>query len=541
MSFKAIAARIAGGESVPPAELLPYLMLGRREERAEVNALLAEACLKSGREDRLRDARAFVRRAWLLGRFSPDLLPLYVEIHAALDDVAGIREAYKRAGIEAAARGDVSEALTYFDLWQYADWRYRRLDSFEYDFDVLDCVDGLARPHRFAPKPRAGLARSRKIRVAYLVKGITELGSVLVKVNLIFARHHDRSRVEPLFFAPESWRAVEQSGPAREHARLFEAAGCPLKTAPDMSVHHEQLRAVARTIYEARPDVLVVSAALCEFQHYYIAAMRPAPFVMALVQGPPPQYSPPALDYGIAWSKHPMMDSPLDCSWIPLRGEPVLRDGVTPYERSEFGIPDGAFVAASAGRHVKFQEPAFWREVLDLLRRHPQMYYLVTGARADQMPFLPPMITDDVRERVRFLEWRGDSYLRALCLADLVIDTYPSGGGGILLDALALGIPCVSFENDYMRRYDQTDWSLADEFIAVPELIAPRGDFEQLKRVVARLVEDEEFRRDAARRSHAHTVETRANPRLSVGECEDIYFRFLAERLAGQEDRADVR
>jgi glycosyltransferase involved in cell wall biosynthesis len=533
MSFDAILSRVASGESVTSSELLPYLCAERRERRAEVNRLLAGAYFQSGGGEDLQRAKVFIRRAWLLSRFSPDLLPLYTQIHSALDDIPGIREAYKRLGVAAASRGDVSEAIRYFDLWQYAYMQFKSLDKFEYDFDILECVDRLARPHRLSPKPRAGLLKGGKIRVAYLVKGITELGSVLVRVNLLFARYHDRARVEPMFFVPESGRAVLDSEAGREHVRLFESHGCELRTAPDMSVMGERLRAAARMIYDARPDILVASAALTQFQHYYITSLRPAPFVIGHIQGPPQQYAPPLLDYGVVWSKHPLIDCPVSCSWVPLRGDLPERDKITPYDRRDLGVPDGAFVVASAGRYVKFQEPAFWRAVLDLLGQFPHLHYLLMGAEEAQVPFLSPMLSQGVRARVHFLSWRGDSYLRGLCLADVLIDTFPSGGGGALLDALALGIPPVSFENNYMRLYDQTDWSLADEFIKVPELIVPRGDFDQMKRVVSRLVADPEYRRDVARRCQEYVLETRTKPPLSVRECEDIYLRFLEQRLSG--------
>jgi predicted O-linked N-acetylglucosamine transferase (SPINDLY family) len=37
------------------------------------------------------------------------------------------------------------------------------------------------------------------------------------------------------------------------------------------------------------------------------------------------------------------------------------------------------------------------------------------------------------------------------CLADVVIDTFPSGGGHVLIEAMALGIPFISFETTICR------------------------------------------------------------------------------------------
>jgi len=227
-----------------------------------------------------------------------------------------------------------------------------------------------------------------------------------------------------------------------------------------------------------------------------------------------------------------MIDCPVNCVRVPLRGDLPDRDKITSYERQELSIPDHALVVASAGRYVKFQESGFWRAVVDLLHEFPQMYYLVMGPDESQIPFLPDVLTPESKARIRFLSWRGDSYLRALCLADVLIDTFPSGGGGTLLDPLALGIPCVSFENNYMKLFDQTDWSLADEFINIPEMVVPRWDFDGMKRVVGHLLADENYRSEVARRSQEYIFETRTNPPLSVRECEDAYLRFIESRLS---------
>ena len=525
MSFDAVLSRIANGESFSSSELLPYLCLERQEERANINMRLAEAFWHSGREDDLKQAKVFIQRAWLLSRFSPALLPLYAQIYSARDDIPGIREAYKRVGMTMAAKGDVSEAIKYFDLWQYTYVEFRNLDKYEYDFDILDCMDRLARPYRFSRRRRR--IKDRKIRVAYLVKGIKELGSVLIKLNLLFARFHDRSRVEPLFFVPESEDEVIGSVEGGDIVRLFQSHGCKLIMGPNVQATDERLLAVARRIYKARADILVTSAALATFDHYFVTALRPAPITIGLVQGPPPQFTPLNLDWGIAWSRHPLMDCPVGCSWVSMEGDLPARSEIEPYDRRELNIPDNAFIVVSAGRYVKFQEPAFWRAIIDLLKQHPQMHYVAMGVEEFQVPFLSTMLSHEVRSRIRFLSWRGMEYQRALCLAEVLIDTFPSGGGGTLLDALNLGIPCVAFENNYLRLYDQTDWSPADELIDIPDLLIKRGDFQQMKLAVSRLVEDPQYRRDIARRSQEYIHKTRGNASRAVRKCEEVYARVL--------------
>jgi glycosyltransferase involved in cell wall biosynthesis len=531
MSLDAILSRIVMGEAVPQSELLPYLCLERREQRAYVNSILAAAYFKSGREANLQHAKVFIQRAWLLSRSSPQLLSLYKQIYSAVDDIPGIREAYKRVGMSMAAKGDISEAIKYFDLWQYTYVEFRNLDKYEYDLDILDCMDRLARPHRFSRKRRR--LRNKKIRVAYLVKGIKELGSVLIMLNLLFAQYHDRARVEPLFFVPESEDEVFGSVEGADILQLFESYGCKVVMGPNVQATAERLIAVARSIYRARSDILVTSAALATFDHCFIAALRPAPVTIGLVQGPPQQFAPLSLDWGIAWNKRPLMDCPVNCSPLHMEQHLADRDHVVPRNRGEFQLPDDACVIASAGRYVKFQDLEFWKTIVDILADHPDTYFMALGVEETQIPFLSAILSPAIKSQIRFTGWRGGDYLRIVCLADIFIDTFPSGGGGVLVDAMALGIPVVSFRDNYMNLYDQTDWSPAEEIFDVPDLIVPRSDFAQMKSVVSRLIEDREFRADRAQRCRAYMLENKGNPSRAVRSSEDLYARILKESLAG--------
>ena len=534
MSFDAILSRIAEREQVSSSELLPYLCLERREHRANVNTLLAKAYFQAGREPDIQQAKVFIQRAWLLSRFSPELLPLYIQIYSALDDISGIREAYKRVGMTMASKGNLSEAIRYFDLWQYGYAEFRNVDKYEYDFDILDCIDRIARSYKLSPKPRTANLKDGKLRVAYLVKGIVETGSILVTINLFYAQFHDRERVEPIFFVPESENSVLASTTGREHLQLFESYGCRVIMGPNVSTREDRLLAVARMIEEAQPDILVTSAALATFDHYFITSLRPAPVVIGLVQGPPQQFAPLALDWGIAWNNGPLMDCPVSCSPFHMEQHLPNREMIEPSKKSEFDLPEQSCLIASAGRYVKFQKPEFWKAIIDILNDHSETYYLAMGVEESQIPFLSSMLTPATRSQIRFMGWRGSDYLRTLCLADIYIDTFPSGGGGVLVDAMALGIPVVSFEDNYMKLYDQTDWSPASELFDVPELIVPRGDFTEMKSLVSHLIDNPEYRRELGQRCQTYMLETKGDPSRAVHKCEDLYRRILEQRSAGE-------
>ena len=78
----------------------------------------------------------------------------------------------------------------------------------------------------------------------------------------------------------------------------------------------------------------------------------------------------------------------------------------------------------------------------------------------------------------------------------VVVDTFPSGGGVVIKDAMALGAPVVSFKHDYMKTFSQTECSAAEEVIGMPELLIERGDFGMLNKVLSKLITNREYRED---------------------------------------------
>ncbi len=530
--FNEILACVAAGETIVPSELLPYLCSESREKRASVNRKLAETYAQVGTLEHLEQAKVFVRRAWLLSGFSADLLPLYIKIFSSLNDTETIREAYKRLGMQMASQGNITGAIRYFDLWQYAYAALNHVDRYEYDFDILESIDRLAMPHRQPVRINVKPLSGRKVHLAYLVKGITETGSVLLKISHMFAKLHDRLRFELTFFAPETKNVVLDSVMGKENLKLFRNAHCNVVLAPNSEKAEERLVGLARSISKANPDVLITSAVLANFEHCFVASLRPAPVVIGLIQGPPPQFATPALDWAIAWIKHPLMDCPVSCSLVDLEFALPRRDEITPYQRRVIHVPDDACILMSAGRHVKFQERAFWKAILDILGSYPQTYFFGVGVQEDQVPFLTPMIRAEIRSRIRFFNWRKEEdYLKVLCLGDILVDTFPSSGGVVLVDAMSLGIPIVSFKNDYMKLYNPVDWSLAEEIVDVPEILLPRGDFTQMNRLLSRLIEDRGYRDSIARRCQDHVSKTRGNPERAVRTCEDIYVKVLNAKL----------
>jgi glycosyltransferase involved in cell wall biosynthesis len=201
------------------------------------------------------------------------------------------------------------------------------------------------------------------------------------------------------------------------------------------------------------------------------------------------------------------------------------QDAGDAYSRATLGLPDEARVLMSAGRHPKFQSREFWQAIADLLAKHPHAYYVASGVREDEIPFLSSILSPELMARVLCLGWRND-FLKILPVADVVIDTYPNGGGLVIAQSMALGIPLVAHRNDYMRLFDQTQWSPVEDYITDPEIVIPRGDFDRFKSVVSRLIEDEKYRREVGDRCRAEHLR-HADPSRAIRGCEEVYARVL--------------
>jgi glycosyltransferase involved in cell wall biosynthesis len=389
----------------------------------------------------------------------------------------------------------------------------------------------MAEPWRFRQYAQSNLSGPRKVRLAYLLFGMSHTNSVLIKINRIFAQYHDKSRFVISFFVPESCESQQ----GMENIRIFKEYNCDVITTPGSINELPNLLSVGRQIYNYKPDILITSALLAEFEHYFIACLRPAHITVGLLQGPPPQFTAPCLDWSISWSKHPLIDSPCNCSLVNIGLHLPDIDSVTPYAKRDLNIPDDSQILLSAGRYVKFQNVDFWKTIVNILSLFPKVYYVVVGVSKDEIPFLDKLLTPDLAERIKLLGWRQDP-LNLFCLADVVVDTFPLGGGHVLIEAMALGIPFVSFENDYMKQFDPTDWSVADEFVSIPELIVKRGDFEQFKCVVSNLIEDKSYRSKMGKICREQIHLSMGSPEKGVRYFESILLDII-ERKSNHKGR----
>jgi glycosyltransferase involved in cell wall biosynthesis len=532
--LSSVIKSLQAGQPEDNSQLRRLLTLESKEDRYLVNSRLAAAYYDRyehlGDRKSLDYARACIDRALLLSRYSVDVLPLLVQINRPLDDVDAIRNALKRTGIEAASRGEFDAALNLFDRWIYANAEFKGNDVHSFDADVIACVERMGALHRF-PRGNDTPVEGRKLRLAYLTHGLRQPGSVLIKIDRAFARLHDKSRFEVAYFAADDPAAISASPDAQTAITDFRDSGCQFFVPPETQTTYERLLGVGQQIHDFGADVLVTSAALATFQNYLIASLRPAPVSIALNQGSTPQFSWHSFDHTINWFLTTLPDCPCDCSHVSLDLDLPRSEDITPTSRAQLTIPDGATILATGGRWHKFQRPEFWQVISALLSQLTDLYFVVLGINEDQVPFLDEIVTPEARRKIRFKPW-GQDYLAYLAAADLVVDSYPMGGGVLLMEAMSLGLPVLSFHHDYVAYYRNDDCSGGEEIVGLEELLIERGNFDQLKDRIAGLVRDPDRRRKLGEECRRLMQENHGKPSRMVQRCESIYESVFRERQA---------
>lgn len=228
--FRRLLAKISSGVEVSSSDLLPYISREDLKSRHEVNYMLAEAFNRAGNYEQ---AKVFIRRIWIFSRFDEKYLSLFIKIHVGCGDIASIREAHKTLGLRAADEKKIVEALNHFNAWQYAYAVHNGVDEYHYDFEVLDRIALLAKPHSFPTKEQQS-TKGRKIRLAYLMFGMTHVNSVIVKNTLTFAKYHDAAVFDVTFYIPEQESLISQRKESVDNINRIKALGWNVIVAPDI-------------------------------------------------------------------------------------------------------------------------------------------------------------------------------------------------------------------------------------------------------------------------------------------------------------------
>ncbi len=521
--FNDLLEKISRGVTISTSEILPFISQESLTDRLWINFYLAEAFHLIGKHEL---AKVFVQRVWLFSGQDEKYLQFYIDIHAACDDVDTIRDAHKVLGMKKADANLISEALEHFNDWQYAYSHHRNSDDYRYDTGVLERISLLAKPYAFPPRtvfPDHG----RKLRLAHLMFGLTHSNSVIVEISLLFAKYHDLSKFDVTFYVLDQESDILGYDEAVRTISLIKQFGWDVVIAPKSPSSEESLFRLARAIYDSNADILVTCAGLADLKHYFIASLNPSPLVVGLCQGPAPQFIAPDFHWSITWFRSLVPDCPTQCSFVHLRLDLPERQYSREDAKYSFGISRKNLVVMTSGRPEKLQDSDFLKTLITVVSRHSNVILVVVGL--GELPVaLKAQLGSEATERVKVFGWVKE-FIKVLSMADIVVDTYPSGGGVLVKDAAALGIPVISFKHDYMQTFSQKECSSAEETIGIPELIMERGDFSALDNTLSLLIKDQILRENLSQLCREHILETSSNPGRMIRECEQIFLNVTRQ------------
>jgi hypothetical protein len=183
-AFGDIVAQVRKGEVPRPEELLSFLSVAAKTERAQRLSVLSEAFFEAGN---IEQAARLVRRAIAVSGYDPRYLESCVVLLSRVGDIEGVRETLKRVGINAAKENRIVEALELFNRSLYAYATHCKQDRYVYDFEMLAAIDAMALRFRDANLP---VRAEGRIRVAVLVFGALHVGSVLIRILATFAEQN---------------------------------------------------------------------------------------------------------------------------------------------------------------------------------------------------------------------------------------------------------------------------------------------------------------------------------------------------------------
>lgn len=498
--------------------LLSTICVGSRSERISANENLARYFYE--KQDYIQ-AKVFIYRAWILSEFSNEILPLFIKIHEALKEFLSIREAYKRIGIRFASEGNILAAMKYFNLCQYTLARYEKIDKYALDFDVLDAIHRLAKSFRLETKERN--KHKTKIRIAHF---IYSQATALHKIDYAIAEFFDRSRFEILFVFPDRLTEIGYHKTIISNLKKFDCS----YIAADKGNALDQALTIANTVNEFSPDIIYTSASMADFWTYFITLLFPRSVKIGSLMGPPPLFISHMHDYAITAGNHLLIDCLVDCALVGLELPlPTVRENKL--DRSSFGIPEDAIVLISGGRATKFQDQSYWAAISAILNQVPNVYFIVIGPAREEIPFIDQVVEPSIEGRLKFLTFRED-YLDVFSISDIGLDTFPQSGGIMIIETMALGLPIVTFQNDYSKLYEQTNMSLADEYCGISELIVPRDNFDDFKKILLNLIENTSYRMTLAMRCKEQAYRYHGNPQYMVKKIEDTFLQSInsAER-----------
>lgn len=317
-------------------------------------------------------------------------------------------------------------------------------------------------PRREAPASRAREAGEGRIRLAYISRDFRSHPVSFLMAEVF--EQHDRERFEiiALNYGPASDDPMQQRLRA-SFERFLDVGALSDRAIADLARHLEVDVAIDLTGYTegARSSIFAWRAAPVQIMYLgYLGSSGCGAYDYLLADA---QIVPPEAQ--AAWDERLII---LPSYQANDRQRPLPPQGV---DRASFGLPEEAFVYCCFNNPCKVTPDQFDRWV-EILKQVPNgvLWVLEEDTQAVANLRREAEARGLPGERIHFARRTDrDSYLAALSVADLFLDTLPYNAGTTASDALWVGLPVLTLPG---RSFPARVASSLLQAVGLPELIA---------------------------------------------------------------------
>ncbi|WP_420430184.1 hypothetical protein [Kordiimonas sp.] len=503
--------------------------LDSRELTVRVDANLRDAEHWQAAGD-LDLAEVCLRRAFELTGHSAEISERLASLLTQNNKLEDAREVLQAGLHQAVQSGDLDLIVQCYRRWQYYTTQSVGVEDYRFDFLALAgmerAVADLKAQLTITSMAQQGEVNPLQPKVLYVGTNLAQVGSVLAKVLLSMIDAHDTSKFEFGLVFTDDEKKLYNTEETAALIHLAEAKGWMLFLEPDLTVTGRVTK-LARRLHDWRPDLLVTNCALASAEGLLLSASLPNILRCSLVVGPPPLFAAPNSDFVVASDERLLMECPVDGVVVPVETTLPDRDDVQPAYRSEIDIPATARIVVAAGRYTKFSAQ-YCDTLAKILSGNERIFLLTLGIPKNEEENFLARFPNQVASRIRIVPW-GRNYLGHLILGDLLIDTFPSGGGITVQDAMALEIPSICVGDDVRRPYKSDQWSVAYKF-ALPELVVAPGKEEGIVSLALAYMSDTIDSASLKERCRSHVAALRGDPVRMTKLHEEVYSMLLEQR-----------